>query len=138
MRDDEAFSDEAAIEFIRSELKKTTPSRRRLILEKFALAAMGSIPWVGGFISASVSLKMEQGGIHRDSLQTKWLEEHAAKLERLKSTLEEVVERFEAIGEQVDERIQTDEYLDLVRRAFRAWDRADTDEKRGYVANLCF
>ena len=48
MRDDEAFSDEAAIKFIRFERGKVIPSRRRLILEKFA-RRNGEHP-VGGWV----------------------------------------------------------------------------------------
>jgi hypothetical protein len=55
---------------------------------------------------------------------------------RLAKALNDIAQRFEMLGDQIDERIQSEEYLDLVRRAFRAWDRADTDEKRKYVANL--
>ena len=51
-------------------------------------------------------------------------------------TLHDVTQRFETLGDQIDERIQSEEYLALVRRAFRAWDRADTGEKRRYVVNL--
>jgi hypothetical protein len=50
--------------------------------------------------------------------------------------LDEIAQRFENLGPQIEERIQSEPYLDLVRRAFRAWDRADTDEKRNYVASL--
>lgn len=51
-------------------------------------------------------------------------------------SLQDIASRFEALGHQIDERIQSQEYLALVRRAFRAWDRADTDQKRKYIANL--
>lgn len=125
-----------AVEDIKKELESSAPSNKKRIFEKFALAALGSIPWVGGFISAAVSLKTEEGGIKADNLQTKWLEEHEHKMNNLGSTMNEIGARFEALGEEVDERIQSDEYLDVVRKAFRAWDNADTDEKRGYVANL--
>jgi hypothetical protein len=125
-----------AIELIRSELAKASPSKRRRIYEKFALAALGSIPWVGGFLSAAVSLKMEEGEGLANELQTQWLEEHTSKMDRLAKTLNEIAARFENLGEQIDGRIQSEEYLDIVRKAFRAWDRADTDEKRKYVANL--
>jgi hypothetical protein len=54
----------------------------------------------------------------------------------LSEALDEIIVRFENLGDQIDERIQNEKYLDLVRRAFRAGDRADTDEKRKYVANL--
>ena len=47
-----------------------------------------------------------------------------------------ITDRFENLGPEIDARIQTEEYLGLVRRAFRTWDRADTEEKRAYVRNV--
>jgi len=121
---------------IRGELKKLNPDLKKRALEKFALAALGSIPWVGGFISAAVNLKTEEGSLKTDSLQTKWLEEHEHKMQRLNGTLTEIGERFDTVGPAIEERITSDEYLDVVRKAFRAWDDADTDEKRKFIANL--
>jgi hypothetical protein len=127
---------DSAVERIRTELEKLNPSTKRRILEKFALAALGSIPWVGGFISALASVKTDESGLQTSSLQTQWLEQHQAKMETLSATMQEIGRRFEAIGEEIDERLASEEYLDIVRKAFRAWDKADTEEKRGYVANL--
>ncbi len=128
--------EDKAVEFIRNELSKSSPSTRRRVFEKFMLAALGSIPWVGGFISAAVSAKMEEGKARTTSLQNEWLEEHTKKIKRLAETLNEIAARFEALGEQIDDRIQSEQYLDVVRKAFRAWDHADTDEKRKYAANI--
>lgn len=122
--------------FLRTELAKSSPSNRRRVIEKFVLAALGSIPWIGGFLSAAATLKTEEGPLRTDSLHTQWLEEHARKLASLRSTLETVVNRFEDLGPAVDERIQSEEYLQLVRRAFRVWDEAATEEKRRYVGNV--
>lgn len=131
------ISDETEIvETLRAELAKSKPNHRRRIIEKFVLAALGSIPWVGGFLSAAASYRAEEGAIRQDSLQTQWLEEHQGKILKLKETLEGVQRRFESLGESIDERIQSEEYLGLVRKAFRAWDEADTEEKRQYAANL--
>ena len=69
-------------------------------------------------------------------LQTQWLEEHARKIGLLMADLQEIAQRLEHLGSMIDERIQTEGYLALVRRAFRAWDRADTEEKRTYIRNL--
>ena len=130
-------SDETAIvEALRAELAKSEPSRRRRIIEKFVLAALGSIPWVGGFLSAAASYKAEEGSLRQDSLQTQWLEEHQEKLLKLRATLEDIQHRFASLGESIEARIQSEEYLGLVRKAFRAWDEADTEEKRRYTANL--
>jgi hypothetical protein len=69
-------------------------------------------------------------------LHTQWLEEHAQKLSYLRDTLDTITKRFNDLGKTIDERIQNPEYLQLVRRAFRVWDEASTEEKRRYVANI--
>ncbi len=124
------------VEQIRNEIGVVTPSARKRYFEKFLLAALGSIPWVGGFISTMATLKTEAGDLKADDLRTQWLKEHEAKLRRLGTTLTEISERFESLGDQIDERIQSEAYLNLVRRAFRTWDQADTEEKRKCAANL--
>lgn len=138
MADIQPASDDenAVVERLRSELAKSAPSRKKRIAEKFVLAALGSIPWVGGFLSAAADYKAEEGVIRQDSLQTQWLEEHHAKLAALRNTLKEIQRRFETLGDTIEERIQSEAYLGLVRQAFRAWDEADTDEKRRYAANI--
>jgi hypothetical protein len=128
--------DELVVHRLRAELAKTGPTRRRRIIEKFILAALGSIPWIGGFLSAAAQYKVEEGSLKQESLQTQWLEEHQRKIIALRETLEEVQRRFEALGVTIEERIQSEEYLALVRKAFRTWDEADSAEKRRYVANV--
>lgn len=136
MSDSQLPDDRVIVERLRQELAKTEPSRRRRIIEKFILAALGSIPWIGGFLSAAYDYKAEEGTLKQDSLQTQWLEEHQGKIAALRETLAEIEKRFDALGPTIEERIQSQEYLGLVRKAFRTWDEADTQEKRGYIANL--
>ena len=128
--------DESTVEYYRSEIAKTTKSTKRRAFEKFALAALGSIPWVGGFISAAISLKTEEGSLRQESIQTQWLDEHEIKMKRLGQSINEIGQRFETLGDQIDDRIQSESYLDLVRKSFRTWDKSDTDEKRKYIGNL--
>ncbi|MGD0077488.1 MAG: hypothetical protein ABSB91_02545 [Sedimentisphaerales bacterium] len=124
------------IELIQSEIAKLTSSGKKRVFEKFLLAALGSIPWVGGFISTMASLKTESGDIKADDMRTQWLNEHQRKIKLLENTLNNIAERFDKLGQQIDERVQSEEYLNLVRRAFRVWDQADTEEKREYIASL--
>lgn len=128
--------DNSTVERLRSELAKSEPTRTRRMLEKFALAALGSIPWIGGFLSAAATYKAEEGSLKQDSLQTQWLEEHQQKLRLLRDTLEEIQKRFESLGISIEERIQSEEYLTLVRKAFRTWDETATEEKRRYIRNI--
>ncbi len=53
---------------IRAELEAASPSRRRRILEAVALAALGSIPWVGGVLAAAATFKTGEVGVRQDDL----------------------------------------------------------------------
>lgn len=125
-----------AVQFICAELARVSASDRRRIAEAFILAALGSIPWVGGFIGAAATYMAELHEAKGDTLHAQWLEEHARKIAMLVRSLQDIERHFESLEGQVDDRIQSDHYLALVRRAFRVWDRADSDEKRAYIANL--
>src|SRR5258707_5475252 len=127
---------EDAIATIRSELARSESSRGERLTLKFLMAAIGSIPWVGGLLSALASIPGDEKSAQSDDLRTEWLEEHQAKLSNLKDTLEEISTRFPALGPTIDDRIQEPSYLALVRQSFRTWDKAETSDKRQYVANL--
>src|SRR5216684_3032468 len=119
------IGDPQIIEVLNTELEKADPSQRNRIAEKFFLAALSSIPWVGGVLSAAETYRTEEGAHRMNSLQTQWLKEHQKKILLLGQVLQEIANRFESIGKEIDERIQSEEYLALVRKAFRIWDQAD-------------
>ncbi|MGC1300663.1 MAG: hypothetical protein WA869_37010 [Alloacidobacterium sp.] len=128
--------DSQVIESLRAEIEKAEPSRRARILEKFILAALSSIPWVGGVLSAAENFRVEEGTNRLNHLQTEWLKEHQKKIAVLGQTLEEIVSRLNSLGDEIDERVQSEEYLALVRKAFRIWDESDTEEKRRLLSNV--
>lgn len=103
---------------------------------RFLVAALGSIPWVGGVLGAAASLSAEKGQERLSDLQRLWLEEHRAKVQSLGAALNEIFGRFDGFGEHIQERIQSEEYLALVRRSFRSWDQADTEAKRDMYKRL--
>jgi hypothetical protein len=128
--------EELTIQNLRAELDKAEPSKRSRILEKFFLAALSSIPWVGGVLSAAETFRTEEGSLRLNRLQTQWLEEHQRKIQSLLQTLEDIGSRLADLGDEIEERIQSEEYLSLVRKAFRIWDESDTEEKRRLLANV--
>ena len=129
-------TDTQVVENLRAEIDKADSSRKGRILEKFFLAALSSIPWVGGVLSAAETFRTEEGTTRLNNLQTQWLEEHQRKILLLGQTLQEIADRLSGLGNEIDERVQSEEYLALVRKAFRIWDEADTEEKRRLVANV--
>jgi hypothetical protein len=123
-------------ERVRRELDHPLGAERQRKYRRFVLAAMGSIPWVGSFIAAAAAAEGEREQQKVNELQQEWLEEHHGKLTDLKRTLLEILQRLESLGPEIEKRIQTEEYLGLVRKAFRVWDQADTQDKRKLIQNL--
>lgn len=112
------------------------PDSKKGTYSRFAMAALGSIPWVGGFIagSASYHAEKEQGRIN-ENIQT-WMQEHEQKIQSLYSTLISIAERIDELGDEAKSRIQEDAYLELVKKGFRTWDNAETEDKREHIKRL--
>lgn len=66
---DEVVKTDQVVASIRAELEKASPSRRQRILEAITLAALGSIPWVGGVLAAAATFKFDESGIRGDELR---------------------------------------------------------------------
>ena len=109
---------------------------RRQRFRKLFIAALGSVPWVGGLLAGLDSLRDQEDQETTNDLHREWLEEHLRKFQRVGQTLGEIVERLEEFGQETQARIESEEYLALVRKAFRAWDAVDTEEKRDLLRKL--
>jgi hypothetical protein len=108
-------------------------SRRYTKFVRFVFAVLGSIPWIGGFIAASAALhaETEQGRVNE--LSRRWVEEHQQKIQELNETLAQMMSRLEQLGPQVEERLEDESYLGLVKYGFRVWDEAGTRSTRDRV-----
>ena len=120
---------------IRTQLEKAGSSRRERY-GRFTLSALSSIPWVGGFLSATADLDAEKAQGRVNALHQQWLELHHEKLEELGRTLAEIVGRLETLGELASERLEDESYLGLVAQGFRVWDESATEEKKKLVQRL--
>ena len=121
---------------IMERLSALEPTKRQRALRKFVAAALGSIPWIGGFMAAMIAMREEEGQLHIDALQREWLEEHKVRMEALALELAALTNRLDSFGDDISDRLESEEYLGIVRKGFRLWDQADTDQKRTYVARL--
>nr|WP_321233598.1 hypothetical protein [uncultured Psychroserpens sp.] len=125
-----------AIEKVKNELSKIDGKGKKTRTGRFVVSALSSIPWVGGVIAASSALhaEKEQGKIN--DLQKIWLEEHHRKIDELYYTIFQIHEALDNAGEEVKERMESKEYLALVRKGFKEWDNAETFEKKEYLRKL--
>ncbi len=105
-------------------------------------AALGSIPWIGGVYSTLINLQAESEQNKTNDLHKIWLLEHQEKIVILGETLRSVISRLDEyskagdVEELIIKRIQSAEYLGLVRETFKSWDEASTREKREMFRRL--
>ena len=128
--------DNSVEEKIKEELIKSFDSKRKRIFSKIFGAALGSVPWVGGFLSAMNDLKSDESQIKSNQLYQQWLEEHKTKMQALAETLLRVMKRLDEFKEEINERLESEEFMQIVRKSFRSWDKSDTQEKRELIRKL--
>ncbi|XLQ20501.1 MAG: hypothetical protein ACKUBY_01835 [Candidatus Moraniibacteriota bacterium] len=121
---------------IQDQLAEFMDEDKRKSHVRFILAALGSIPWVGGFLGAMAAKDAEKEQKETNLFQQLWLQEHEEKVNKLGYTLFQILSRLDKFDEEVQARISSSEYLDLVRKGFRSWDQSDTEEKRELIRKL--
>lgn len=129
-------SEETAIEAVGNRLSSHLKGEKKRRYGRFTVAALGSIPWLGGFLSASAAMHAEKDQSRVNEFQRQWVEELEEKIVKLGDTLIQIMERLDSFGDDIRDRLESPEYLALVGKGFRLWDQADTDEKRDLVRKL--
>jgi hypothetical protein len=121
---------------VNTELQRLFKSGKRNRYVRLIMAALGVIPWVGGVFSGSAAAWAEHDQGKANELYRLWLEEHETKTAQLGRALIDITARLNTLGEDVQKRVESDEYLGLIRKGFKIWDDADSDEKRRIIQNL--
>jgi hypothetical protein len=103
---------------------------------RVAMAALGGIPWVGSVLSAAATLSAENEQGRTNQIMFLWVQEHEQKLNELKITLSNIFQRFNSFGDEINARLESTEYLTLVRKTFRLWDQSETQEKKEMFKKL--
>jgi hypothetical protein len=103
---------------------------------RVAMAALSALPWVGSVIGAAAELTSENAQESTDRAMYMWLKAHEEKLREILATLQDVFSRFESFGQGIEERVNSEEYMSLVRKTFTQWDHAETSEKKDMLRKL--
>lgn len=130
----------------RLEISKADPTQDALVEKlgagkyrkygRFVVAALSAIPWVGSLIGAAASLSAERDQEGINELHRLWLQEHQSKVADLGATFGEIFQRLDNFGSEIQDRIESPEYLALVKTCFRSWDQADTQDKKQMLKKL--
>ncbi|ARQ56458.1 hypothetical protein EFR00_22270 [Rhizobium sophoriradicis] len=96
----------------------------------------GLIPLAGGLISAAASAWGEHEQGRMNDFFRHWVEMLRAEMEEKQKTIVEIMQRLDLRDEQIADRIQSPDFQSLLRKSFREWAGAESDEKRSMVRNL--
>ena len=65
-----------------------------------------------------------------------WLKMQEDEMKEIGQTLGEVIFRLDQTDENIRQRVESPEYLSLVKKCFRDWSAAESEEKRQLIRNL--
>jgi hypothetical protein len=103
---------------------------------RFALACLSGIPGVGGAIAGVATTWSEQEQAEYNRIFSAWLRLQEDEIREIGITIFEVIARVDQTDETIRRRIESPEYLALVKKCFRDWSAAESEEKRRLIRNL--
>jgi hypothetical protein len=103
---------------------------------RFALACLGAIPGIGGAIAGIAATWSEEEQAQYNRIFSAWLKLQEDEIREIGITIFEVMARLDQSDEEIRKRIESPEYLQLVKKCFRDWSAAESEEKRRLIRNL--
>jgi hypothetical protein len=103
---------------------------------RFALACLGAIPGFGGAIAGIASTWSEKEQADFNRIFAAWLKLQEDEIREIGLTIFEVMSRLDQTDEEIRKRVESPEYLKLVKKCFRDWSAAESEEKRRLIRNL--
>lgn len=123
-------------EDVKKELNKALESGVGSSVTKVFLALLGGIPIAGSIIGAGSAAWSEYEQNQFKKILTSWLKLQEDEIQEIGHTLVEIMMRIDRNDENVQKRIESPEYLSLVKKCFRDWSAAESEEKRILIRNL--
>lgn len=107
---------------------------------KIARAAIqsvaGAIPVIGGVLSAAAGAWSEKEQDKINEFVAAYMQMMRDEMEEKHQTMADILLRLDMQDEKISERVKTSEYQSLVRKAFRDWAGAESQQKRNYIRNV--
>ena len=102
-----------------------------------ALQAIGgAVPFAGGIFSAIAGAWSEAEQERVNRFFEHWVRMLQDELKEKEETIIEIMARLDLQDEEIAERVESREYQSLVKKTFREWAGAESEEKRVYIRNI--
>jgi hypothetical protein len=105
-------------------------------IARFVLALLSGIPAAGGVFSGAAGAWSENEQEFFNKVAGSWLKLQQDEIREIGITIAEILSRLDLNDEEIRKRLESPEYLALLKKAFRDWSAAESEAKRVLVRNL--
>src|SRR5882672_5977503 len=96
----------------------------------------GVVPFAGGILSAAAGAWSENEQEKVNKFFKQWIKMLEDEIREKEKTIIEIMARLDMHDENVTKRIESKEYQSLLKKTFREWSGAESEEKRAYIRNI--
>lgn len=111
--------------------------RKRDKLTRSGLQAVsGAVPFLGGLFSAVAGAWSEAEQEKVNKFFRHWVRMLEDELREKEKTIIEIMARLNLQDEEIQKRVESSEYQSLLKKTFREWSGAESEDKREYIRNI--
>lgn len=99
-------------------------------------AVAGAVPFAGGILSAIAGAWSEGEQDRANRFFEHWIRMLQDEIKEKEQTIIEIMARLDLQDEAISERVESKEYQSLVKKTFREWSGAESEQKREYIRNI--
>lgn len=96
----------------------------------------GAVPLAGGILSAAAGAWSENEQDKVNNFFKEWIKMLEDEIKEKEKTILEIMARLDIHDEEVVRRLESKEYKSLLKKTFREWSGAESEEKRTYIRNI--
>lgn len=96
----------------------------------------GAVPFAGGLLSAAAGAWSENEQEKVNKFFKHWIKMLEDEIREKEKTILEIMARLDMHDEKTTKRIESKEYQSLLKKTFREWSGAESEEKRTYIRNI--
>ena len=96
----------------------------------------GLMPFAGGVLSAAASAWSGHDQERVNGFFTHWIQMLRDEITEKEETILEIAQRLDLQDKKIADRMDSKAYQSLLKKAFREWSAAESENKREYVRNI--
>mgnify|MGYP001591207999 CR=1 FL=1 len=96
----------------------------------------GAVPFAGGLFSAAAGAWSENEQEKVNKFFRHWIKMLEDEIREKERTILEIMARLDIHDEEISKRLESKEYQSLLKKTFREWSGAESEDKRTYIRNI--